>query len=184
MNYKKATGCDGIPCKHLKIGALPLAEILYNLINMSSNGCVFPGFLKFAEISALFKHFYMLCKENYRLVSILIALSKVFERNHANQISSFFKRYSRNYCLDFVKNTVVKPHPWEWFKTGKMPLIMAILFDQLQFISAKLSTVCPMGYLLPNSMHMVLNYLHIKYYAAIYMIATTEWRCVTWKVSS
>ena len=183
MNEKKATGCDGIPCKLLKIGAFPLAEILCNLINMSIDECVFPGLLKFAEISALFKKLDRLCKENYRPVSILTALSKVFERNHANQISSFFEKISRNFCQDFVKDTVVKPHSWEWFKTGKPPLIMGILLDQLQLISAKLSTVCPMGYSWPNSMPMASNCLHVKYYAAIYVIATTEWKCVTWKVS-
>ena len=62
----KATGCDGIPCKLLKIGAFPLAEILCNLINMSIDECAFPGLLKFAEISALLKKLDRLCKENYR----------------------------------------------------------------------------------------------------------------------
>ena len=90
MNDKKATGCDGIPCKLLKIGIFPLAEILCNLIDMSMDECVLPGLLNFAEISALFKKLDRLCKENYRPVSILTALSKLFERNHANQISSFF----------------------------------------------------------------------------------------------
>ena len=79
MNDKKATGCDGIPRKLQKIGAFPVAEILCNLINMSID-----------EISALLKKLDKLCKENYRPVSIFTALSKVFERNHANQISSFF----------------------------------------------------------------------------------------------
>ena len=94
----------------------------------------------------------------------------------------FLKKYSRNFCQDFVKDTVVKPHSWKWLKTGKLPLIMGILLDQLQLISAKLSTVCPTGYSWPNSMHMASNGLHVKYYAAIYIIATTEWKCVTWKV--
>ena len=162
MNDKKARDCDGIPCKLLKIGAFPLAEILCNLINMSIDECVFPGLLKFAEICALFKKLDRLCKENYRPLSILTALSKGFERNHANQISSFLEKYSRNFCQDFVKDTVVKPHSWEWFKTVNLPLIMAILLDQLQLISAKLLTVCPMGYSRPNSMHMVSNCLHVS----------------------
>ena len=53
MDDKKATGYDGIPCKLLKIGAYPLAEILCKLINISTSQCRFPDNLKLAEISAL-----------------------------------------------------------------------------------------------------------------------------------
>ena len=76
---------------------LPLAEILFNLINMSINDGVFPGLSKF------FFKLDRLYKENCRPVSILTDLSKVFERNLANHTSSFKTKYSRYSCLDFVK---------------------------------------------------------------------------------
>ena len=103
MNDKEATGCDGISCKLLKIGGFLLAEILCNLINMSIDECVFPGLLTFAEISSLFKKLDRLCMENHRPVSILTAPSKVFERNHAKQISSFFQTMFSKFLLGFNK---------------------------------------------------------------------------------
>ena len=167
MNDKKSTGCDGIPCKLLKIGAFPLAEILSNLINMSIDECVFPGLLKFAEISALFKKLDRLCKENFRPVSILTALSKVFERNHANQISSFFLKIFSKILSGFRKRYSCQTTLLRMIQDWKTALDNGNLLDQLQLISAKLLTVCPMGYLWPNSMHMVSNCLHGKYYASI-----------------
>ena len=46
MDDKKATGYEGIPCKLLKIGAYPLAEILCKLFNISTSECRFPDKLK------------------------------------------------------------------------------------------------------------------------------------------
>ena len=52
--------------------------------------------LKLAEISALFKKIDRLCKDNYRPVSILTAISKVFERCHSNQLLFYFgERFSK-----------------------------------------------------------------------------------------
>ena len=103
MDDKKATGYDGIPCKLLKIGAYPLAEILCKLINISTSECRFPDKLKLAEISALFKKIDRLCKENYRPVSILTALSKVFERSHSNQLSPYFGEIFSKFLSGFRK---------------------------------------------------------------------------------
>ena len=55
MDVKKSVGYDDIPCKCLKIGATPLAGILFQMVNIFLNECNFPGLLKFAEIAALFK---------------------------------------------------------------------------------------------------------------------------------
>ena len=90
MNVKKSVGYDDIPCTFLKIGATPLAGILCQMVNISLNECNFPVMLKFAEIAALLKKFDRLVKQNYRPVSILTAISKVFERVFGNQLSTFF----------------------------------------------------------------------------------------------
>ena len=50
------------------------------LINNSFSKCVFPDDLNFAEVSSLFKRNDALNKSNYRPVSILIALSKIYEK--------------------------------------------------------------------------------------------------------
>ena len=110
MNDKKATGYDGIPCKLLKLGAFPLAEILCKLSNISISECKFPDVLKLAEISALFKKIDRLCKDNYRPVSIFTALSKVFERCHSNQLLFYFEKLFSKFYLGLEKVTAVKVH--------------------------------------------------------------------------
>ena len=61
----------------------------------------FPDLLKYAEIAALFKKLDRLCKENYRPVSILIALSKVFEKTYCRQLTSYFDRIFSKYLSGF-----------------------------------------------------------------------------------
>ena len=81
LDSKKSTGYDGIPVKLLKVGTEPLSVMISKLINLSIDEYTFPDLLKYAEMAALFKKLDRLCKENYRPVSILTALSKVFEKN-------------------------------------------------------------------------------------------------------
>ena len=52
--------------------------------------CVFPDSLKFAEVSSLFKKKYALIKTNYRPVSILVALSKIYEKAVGVQLTDYF----------------------------------------------------------------------------------------------
>ena len=51
----------------------------------------FPDKLKFLEVAALFKKLYNLDKKNYRPVSVLTDLSKVFEKVSCVQMSSYFE---------------------------------------------------------------------------------------------
>ena len=184
MNDKKATGCDGIPCKLLKIGAFPLAEILCNLINMSVDKCVFPGLLKFAEISALFKKLDRLCKENYRPVSILTDLSKVYERDHANQISSFFEKIFSKFLSGFRKGYICQTTLLRMIQDWKTALDNGNFVGSIAVDLSKAFNSLPHGLLVAKLHAYGVEFcLHVKYYAAIYIIATTEWKCVTWKVS-
>ena len=52
--------------------------------------CVFPDSLKFAEVSSLFKKKDTLNKVNYRPVSILVALSKIYEKAVGVQLTGYF----------------------------------------------------------------------------------------------
>ena len=101
MDSKKSTGYDGFPVKLLKVGSDPLSMIISELINMSIDECTFPDLLKYAEIAALFKKLDRLCKENYRPVSILTALSKVFEKMYCRQLTSYFDRIFSKYLSGF-----------------------------------------------------------------------------------
>ena len=94
MNEKKATGYDGIPCKLLKIGAFPreyYANVsIYLSLNANSLMCwnLLRSLPSFKQSTGYVK--------NYRPVSILTALSKVFERCHSNQLLFYFEeRFSK-----------------------------------------------------------------------------------------
>ena len=61
-----------------------------NLINESIDSSDFPDSLKLAEVSSQFKKGDSLNKMNYRPVSVLAAMSKIYGRVMAKQLSSYF----------------------------------------------------------------------------------------------
>ena len=113
MDSRKSTGYDWFPVKLLKVGADPLSMIMSELINMSIDKCTFPDLLKYAEIAALFKKLDKLCKENYRPVSILTALSKVFEKMYCRQWT-FSTAYFLNIFQALGRNIATRVHFFEW----------------------------------------------------------------------
>ena len=79
-------------------------SILTKIINLSlRNGC-FPDELKAAEVSPTFKKNDDLEKENYRPVSVLPHMSKVFERIMYTQIESFMEYKLSELLTGFRKN--------------------------------------------------------------------------------
>ena len=64
---------------------------LTNSVNHSLEPSVFPQKLKQAEVIPLYKNLDPLSKENYRPVSLLPHLSKVFERIIYKQINSYME---------------------------------------------------------------------------------------------
>ena len=90
MDKKKATGYDNIPPKILKVAAHELAFPITNLINLSVEASCFPNNLKKSELSPLFKARDSLLSENYRPLSILPAISKVFEKVFDQQLYDYF----------------------------------------------------------------------------------------------
>ena len=61
-----------------------------NLINISLSQSVFPDAMKCAEVSPIFKKDDNLLKWNFRPVSILTSLSKIYETVLNNQLLRYF----------------------------------------------------------------------------------------------
>ena len=91
MNGKKATGYDGIPPKMVKLGAYELCIPVTYLVNQCIRTSSFPEYLKFAEITPICKKDDMLNKANYRPVSTLPCMSKIFEGVLVKQLSMYFE---------------------------------------------------------------------------------------------
>ena len=64
----------------------------------------FPDDLKLAEVSSIFKKNDDLDKENYRPVSVLLNVSKVFERIIYSQIDAFMQDKLSNLLTGVRKN--------------------------------------------------------------------------------
>ena len=102
LDSKKSTS-GPIPAKLLKISGNICSEYICNYINTSINSNTFPDDLKKAEITPCYKKGHETAKENYRPISILPVVSKLFERTLYDQIESFFKDKFSMYLCGFRK---------------------------------------------------------------------------------
>ena len=91
LKTSKATGNDAIPAKVLKLGARELATPLTKLYNSCISSGKWPSEWKRGEWIPVFKKDDHLDKENYRPVTVLSAVDKVFEQLISKQITSQFE---------------------------------------------------------------------------------------------
>jgi hypothetical protein len=101
LQIKKATGHDMLPSKLIKLGSEIFCSSVTTLINMSIDSCNFPDSLKYAEITPLYKKGNNLDVCNYRPVSILPSMSKIFERQMINQFIVYFDEIFSKYMSGF-----------------------------------------------------------------------------------
>ena len=111
LNLNKAVQDSDIPVKVLKENADFFADYIYLQFNEAVDSSKFSDFFKSSDISAAFKQGSRNKKENYRPISILPLISKIFEKiicrqlsNHFDNILSKFqcgfrKGYSPQHCL-------------------------------------------------------------------------------------
>ena len=104
IDGSKATPVGDVPADMLKVTLDIHLSLITKIINLSfENGC-FPDDLKLAEVSPIFKKNDDLDKENYRPVSVLFNVSKVFERIIYSQIDAFMQDKLSNLLTGFRKN--------------------------------------------------------------------------------
>ena len=103
INPKKPSTSDSIPSKILKISSEVSADTLHNLFNDMLKTGNFPDNLKLADITPVFKKKNPLHKVNYRPVSVLPSISKVFEKLMQKQISGYMSNYLSPYLCWYRK---------------------------------------------------------------------------------
>ena len=85
----KATGCDGISAKLLILAQSIITPHLTSIFNTCIDTGTFPDLCKLADVKPIFKKADPLVKKNYRPVSIITAISKLFERLLEGQLQLF-----------------------------------------------------------------------------------------------
>ena len=92
VKVDKSTGCDAIPPFVLKSGAKEITAPLTILYNKCINEGKWPHLWKKGEWTPVFKRNDPLAKENYRPITVLPAVDKVFEQLVAKQITEMFDK--------------------------------------------------------------------------------------------
>lgn len=93
LNAAKATGLDGIGPRILKLANVVLAPSITAIINKSIKTGTFPDQLKMAKIYPIHKSGPKSDPANYRPISILPTISKVFEKHINKHMLSFLNKY-------------------------------------------------------------------------------------------
>lgn len=105
LKSKNSTGLDDIPVKIIKDCSPVLLKPLIHIINESFLTGVFPDDLKIAKVIPLFKKGNKHVIENYRPISLLSSVSKIFELILKNRITDFVTKFKllNNFQHGFLK---------------------------------------------------------------------------------
>ena len=94
LDSSKAMGLDGLGPRILKSISCALSPSLADLINKSlATGC-FPDRLKLAKVFPIYKSGSKSDPNNYRQISILPTISKIFERHINKHLMAYLNKYS------------------------------------------------------------------------------------------
>ena len=96
-----APGYDDLPASLLKLALPHIKQPLMYICNLSLLEGVFPELLKIANVVPLFKSGDSMLFNNYRPVSLLSVLSKVFEKVMYSRLSEFLKSHELLYKHQF-----------------------------------------------------------------------------------
>ena len=91
LSLSKSSGPNSIPTKILKVLSTEISIPLSLLVNLSFQTGVFPSVLKLSKVIPVFKKGSPLLSSNYRPISLLSNIDKMFEKLVHKRLSSFLK---------------------------------------------------------------------------------------------
>ena len=93
LDSSKATGVDGLGPRIIKLAANILTPSITILINKSINAGKFPTQLKFAKVLPIFKGGTKSDPSNYRPISILPTISKIYEKHINHHLMGYLNKF-------------------------------------------------------------------------------------------
>ena len=136
LSTAKAFQDNDLPVKVLKENADYFAEFIYIQFNDSVNSSIFPSSFKCANITPVFKNESRNHKTNYRPVSILPIVSKMFEKIMSNQLLSYFEKIVSKFQCDFWKGFSIQHCLLLMLENWKHALDNKKVFGAHRFIEA------------------------------------------------
>ena len=115
LKQNKAPGYDKVSSRFIKLVSNEICFSLTNIINHSLESSIFPQSLKMAVVTPVYKKNDPLDRTNYRPVSVLTGIAKIFESVICDQMSSYFDKilspslaaYRKNYsCEDVLLRSI------------------------------------------------------------------------------
>ena len=91
-------------------------------------------YLERGRMDPVFKKEDPLEKTNYRPITVLTVVDKIFEQLQSKQMPKNLKRFLTSSCQRTVKCTAVRPHWFVWSKTRNMQLTSVNLSAYYQLI--------------------------------------------------
>ena len=101
LDTTKASTENDIPTKILIGSSDIVGEHLSNIYNTSKKDAIYPLSLKLADVTPIHKKEEKTLLKNYRLVSLIPIVSKLFERDMYNQISMYINKYLSPYIFGY-----------------------------------------------------------------------------------
>ena len=94
LNVNKSAGVDSLGPRPLKLAASAICNCVTYMINKSITYGIFPDELKVAKVTPIFKKGDRSDPGNYRPISILPTISKLYERHVASQIHEYLVTFN------------------------------------------------------------------------------------------
>ncbi len=101
LKLGKSSGPNSIPIKLLKIIGTPVSTDISLLINESFVSGTFPEKLKIAKVVPIFKKGITSMTSNYRPISLLSIVSKLFEKTMHQRLYNFLESCEILFCMQF-----------------------------------------------------------------------------------
>ena len=105
LDPKKSPGFDDVTAKYLQISEELFATPLCRIFNMSMSSGIYPDKLKIAKVIPLYKKGKKCDVSNYRPISVLTCINKIYEKLLCKRLYKFLskKNVSANTNLVSVK---------------------------------------------------------------------------------